>query len=116
MRHFDTDLNVATYFEDGYNKLLPKQIREKFDGKTVKVAVSSYPYYHNNRCEDKVVEVKSPKYFDDIIDAWTDYLLDIDEIAKEDNTWECLHSADCLWVEGIGIDAKNLNAVVYFGS
>ena len=119
MRYFDTDKNVADYVEYGWNKKLPKDLREKLNGKTLKVEVSSYPFYHKDdkgSCRSKTVEVESPTTYSDIIDAYVDYIYEIDEIAKTDAGWHCNHTADCLWVEEIGIDAENLTAEVNVGS
>lgn len=107
MRNFDVDVNIADFLEDGYEKLLPKNIREKLDGRTLCVEVCTYPFYKDGKCYAEKVDVKSPKTYGDIINAYTDFILDIDEKAKTDSTWECLHTADCLWVENIAIDVAD---------
>ena len=121
--YIESDINIEDYMENGYDKPLPEEVQNWLHDQENIVCYDSYPYYKDHKVIDHAKRITSPKTYGDLIKPYVDYLAEIDKEAANDSSWECLHTPDCLWVEGFKIEAKlsrliknNAFAEIYIGS
>ena len=123
MRNLDTSINVADYLEYGCNTLLPKAIRERFNGKQVLVHFDNYPCSEKSATmkdwkgyAKQVAAVNSPKTYGDLVKPYCKNAAKL--IKAIDNgklpNWDYIHTTNCLWVERIAIEGTEVE--LYIGS
>lgn len=120
MRNIWTSINIGCYLIDGCEKLLPKDIREKFDHKRVEVRYTTYPLkVKGTYCwEYRTGYVNSPKTYGDLLKPYKKWLVSVADDVDNDRSdrYYCVNEVFSCYLDGIMVDCDDKVAIIDIGS